>query len=298
MAISCFVDNTIILSDHCKQLLLNKGIQYSSFQDFSIDLSSIDNLLLHSRLSDDLLRQMINCKYIGIRAHNIDYINVDLAKKMGIEVRGLQKQHGVNAVAEHTVALIFALAKNLLPAHQNISEGKWRKNLTFNVELKGKTVGIIGNGQIGQRVAEICKLLGMKTIIAGKPNETKNGELLIDQVLAEADIITLHLSPHPQNKNYFDNQKISKLKEGAILINTARGSVLDYNALLNQLENGRDLRVGLDVFPEEPYLENQFSTFNNVLLTPHLAYYTAECINNMNDELLENLLEFTTKMAR
>ena len=161
----------------------------------------------------------------------------------------------------------------------------------MNYELNNKTLAIIGNGKIGKRVAEIAGIFGLNVLIVGKESNLKAGEVSIDEGLRKADIISIHISSKKENDNFFNQEKLQEMKKGSVLINTSRGSVLDYIALDREMQNGRFLGVGLDVFPEEPLLNSPLLYYPNVICTPHLGYLTKECIEEMNDELIDNLTD-------
>lgn len=288
----CFVDTSITLSDKDFAFIKTLNLDVINYDKNESDHSEVDYFLLHNQCADQLLIQMKNCKYIGIRAHNTDYVNKKITEQQGITVQGLKNQHGINAVAEHTFSLIFALSKNLVNAHENVVEGLWRKDLPLNYELNNKRLGLIGYGQIGRKVAELGKAFGMEILIAGKKGSQQVGEMSLEQVLKEADIVSMHLSSKEENNNYIGYDELALMKDSSILINTARGSVLDYAALDIYLKQGKFLGVGLDVFDKEPLLSSSLTNYSNVILTPHSAYMTNETLNKMNNELLKNLEDF------
>ncbi|TEW49281.1 2-hydroxyacid dehydrogenase [Psychromonas algicola] len=288
----CFVDPSITLSDKDILFLNNLNLEVVNYDKNECDHREINCFLLHSQCADKQLLQMENCKYIGIRAHNTDYVNKQITEQQGIKIQGLKKQHSINAVAEHAFSLIFALTKNLINTHQNVVEGEWRNGLSLNYELNNKKLGLIGYGQIGRKVAELGKAFGMEILIAGKKGSDQVDEINLEQVLKEADIISLHLSSKQENYNYIGHEQLALMKDNSILINTARGSVLDYNALDGYLKQGKFLGVGLDVFDKEPLLKSPLTNYSNVILTPHSAYMTNETLDEMNNELLENLKIF------
>lgn len=295
----CFVDKNIKLSKSDTDFINSLNLEVISFDEKSVHYEDIEYLLLHSKLSNEQLLAMQCCKYIGIRARNADYINKCITENQGIVVTALQEQHCINAVAEHTFSLIFSLSKNLINAHNNVTQGKWRENLGLNYELINKKLGIIGNGQIGRRVAELGKALGMKILLAGKNGGNKPGEIMLEEVLKNADVVSLHLSSKSENDNYINHDCLKLMKNNSILINTARGSVLDVVALTEELQKGKFLGVGLDVFDNEPLQHASLTEFSNVILTPHIAYMTNESLHKMNNELLINLQVFINdRLAR
>jgi phosphoglycerate dehydrogenase-like enzyme len=287
--INCIVDGNIKWSEQNRRSMSSMGVCFKEYDGNSEDLEKADCLLWHSPLDDTTLSKMTNCRYIGVRARNTDYINGHLAHNMGIVVQGLSKQHGVTSVAEHTLALILGLSKNLFFAGDNFKKGAWREDLGAGFELRGRKLGIIGYGAIGQRVGELGIALGMELLIAAKPGERKEGRIELERLLKESDVITLHLSTNKGNEKYIGAYELKLIKDDALIINTARGSVMDYEALKDELEKGRFRGVGLDVFPHEPVAEKDFLPWERVIATPHTAFLTEETLERMNNELLENL---------
>ncbi|WP_028558962.1 2-hydroxyacid dehydrogenase [Paenibacillus pinihumi] len=285
----CLLDSAIVLSKEA-QARLNEGYNVEVFSPYNPkeeQLRNCDAMLLHSRLSRESLLKLSKCKYIGIRAHNTDYIDRQLAEEMGITVKGIPQVSQVS-VAEHTFALIFAVTKQLKSSHNSIIAGNWRGELKPNYELSGKKLGVIGYGQIGRQVGSIGRALGMEVLIAGKTGEEKDGEMPLLQVIGESDILTLHLS-NKDNKVFFDKEKINLMKPNAILINTSRGSLLDYESLKESLLAGRLFGAGLDVFPEEPLTDISLCELANVICSPHTAFYTEETLSAMGESLIRNL---------
>ena len=289
----CLLDSTIVLSrQHSETLSEFVDIQpYHSDEPDSALLQKSTAILLHSRLPAERLNELINCKYIGIRAHNLDYIDTNSARNMGIEVRGIPPV-GRIAVAEHTVALIFAVAKRLIVLHENTVSGKWRSGLSPNFDLYQKYLGVIGYGAIGQRVAELGRAIGMKVVVCPSRHKTENSMALKD-VLSLSDVVTLHIPYNPENYHFINAERISMMKEGAILINTARGGVLDYQALEAALGKGKISGAGLDVFEKEPPpVPGALLNLPNVICTPHVAFFSEETLFELNSHLVENALRF------
>ncbi len=291
----CLIDTTIILEDQH----INKILEYFNIAPYNTDnlepdlMHKAEAVLLHSRLSSEKLSALINCKYIGIRAHNLDYIDIESARKMRIEVRGIQPV-GRISVAEHTFALIFALTKHLLLSHQNVVSGKWRELIPPSFELYKKYLGIIGYGAIGQRVAEIGRGIGMNIVVCD-PMQPATSVPLAD-LFSLADIVTIHIPYCPENHHFIDHQKISMMKTGALLINTARGGLLDYNALETALRSKKISGAGIDVFENEPpTVPNSLFDLPNIILTPHVAYFSREASFEMNSHLVENMIRYFRK---
>jgi phosphoglycerate dehydrogenase-like enzyme len=291
----CAVDTTIILSlEDRLRLEYHFVLVTVDFSNLNIKNSfNFDLMLIHSRVSNEILIQFSRCKYIGIRAHNTDYIDNNMANKLGMIVEGIP-QAGGNAVAEHTFSLIFALTKQILHSNQNVVSGRWRENLTPNFELFGKKLGIIGYGAIGQIVARIGKSLGMTILISSRSYLMEEDRLPLEEVLVQSDILTLHASTKEGNEQLLNKERISMMKDGAIIINTARGKLVDYFALEAALQSGKIFGAGLDVFPEEPIRNKSICHLPNVVCTPHYAFNTDRTISIMNDHLINNAIQYNT----
>lgn len=288
----CCIDKQIKFSEeHMKFLKEKFNTETVNFQEESDAIESCDVALLHSFLPDSNLKKMKKCKFIGIRAHNTDYINKVLAGEIGINFSGID-QKSARSVAEHTITLIFALAKKLILLHENTVSGKWRAGIDLNMDLFNKKIGIIGYGQIGKTVAEIAKGIGMEVLISSKSDNPGKGELPLDEVLSKADIISVHLPSRENTQKFIDREKISKMKDGVIFINTSRGSLADYEALEEAIKSGKIYAAGLDVYPDEPVKESPLFRYPNVICTPHLAFYTKETLEAMNAAVIDKLFQF------
>jgi phosphoglycerate dehydrogenase-like enzyme len=287
------IDENIRLSEvHLEQLATYAEIEFLEIANaYNSLLQQCHLLLLHNKLLPEQLQLMKNCRYIGLRAHNLDYLPIELADEMGIIIRNIPSLSAI-AVAEHTFALIFALAKNLVASHVETVSGQWRSNSSLNFELYGKTLGIIGYGTIGRQVEKIGKSLGMQVMIADKPGTHESNRLPLDHLLQKSDIVTLHLSSTPSNRGYIDKHRLSLMKPRALLINTARGSVLDYTALEEALQEGKLGGAGLDVYDIEPATSSSLFDLPNVICTPHVAYATKEALASKNNILIDQALSY------
>ncbi|MFF2886898.1 NAD(P)-dependent oxidoreductase [Paenibacillus sp. NPDC057967] len=296
----CAVDSVIELQQAERERLEQYfRVETVDFKQLEGDvLAKYELALVHSKLTAAAISTMDACRYIGVRAHNTDYVDQAAAQQQGILVQGID-QMGVQAVAEHTISLLLAIAKQLLPYHTNVASGRWREGLRPSYELKGKTLGIIGYGKIGERVATLGHALGMNIVIASgnKDHAEQAGRLPLEDVLAQADIVTLHASTRTLTGPLLTKTMINLLKPQAIVINTARGGLMDYAALEDALRQGKLYGAGLDVFPEEPVTESRLSQLPNVICTPHLAYYTDETIRLMNQQLIQRAIDYLSSQS-
>jgi glycerate dehydrogenase len=293
----CLVDQNIQLSSHEVDVLK------SYFQVYETDLAHPDpdlakmceTLLIHSKMTTEMLHAFPNCKYIGVRAKHADYVDLKSAHRRGIHVSWIP-QLSSHAVAEHTFSLLLALAKQLIPLNRQVADDLWRKGVSPLSDLHGKTIGIIGYGQIGQEVERIARAFGMHVLIAAKPGQTHENRFSLDEVVEKADVLTIHASTSANAMPILNEDHFEKMKPNLLLINTARGSLVDEAALIRALRNGKIAGAGLDVFLNEPMVNHDLTSLPNVICTPHLAYYTTQTIQAMNQALIDQAIAFFTSM--
>ncbi|RLG86084.1 MAG: D-glycerate dehydrogenase [Thermoprotei archaeon] len=262
--------------------------------------------LLTDRIDCNLLQRAKKLRIIAQYAVGYDNIDIECATKLGIYVTNTP---GVltEATAELTWALIFAVARRIVEADHFVRWGEWWRlktgwhpKMMLGVELYKKTLGIIGLGRIGSRVAEIGrKAFDMRVIYYDiyrkKDLEEKLGIEYkdLDQVLAESDIISIHVPLTKETYHMINEERLKKVKKGALLINTSRGAVIDTNALVKALEEGWIAGAGIDVFEQEPIPPNHpLTRFKNVVLVPHIGSATYETRHKMAELVAENLIAF------
>jgi len=219
-------------------------------------------------------RQLKHIVFCGTGASS--YMDVPALAALGVTVH-TYRGYGDTAVAEHAFALIFACAREIASSDRNIRAGIWEPQ--EGVELYGKTLGIIGLGGIGREVARIGAGIGMTVIGWNRTARTVAGVAMvdIDRLLAAADVISLNLSLTEETRGFLDAARIGRIKHGAILVNTARGALLDEAALIAALASGRIRHAGLDVFHAEPLKpDHPLARMDNVTLSPHAAFRTPE----------------------
>jgi len=223
-----------------------------------------------------------------------DYVDLKAAAERGVFVANAA---GVNkvAVAEHTFALILALAKRILPLHQSMREGGWEQARGTALELSGKTLGVVGLGNIGTEVAKRGAAFGMKVLAAKKrpvaPKRLKVKLVNLDALLSESDVISLNLALNDETHHLIGEREFGMMKKSAFLVNTSRGAIMDERALLEALQTRRIAGAGIDVFSEEPLpADDPIRKLDNVILTPHSAASTPEA--------LEHRYQFFAKNAR
>jgi D-3-phosphoglycerate dehydrogenase len=247
-------------------------------------IGDYDGLVVRSATNVDaeLLGHAGRLRVVGRAGVGVDNVDVPEATKRGVVVCNAPQSNVVSA-AEHTIALLLAVARNVPQAHAALVQGRWERSRWSGVELKDKTLGILGFGRIGQLVAAGARGLGMK-VLAYDPFVTRERfrELGVqqaetpDDLYAQADVLTLHLALTPDTRGLIDRDVLAKLKPGARLINAARGALVETDALVEALQSGRLAGAALDVFEEEPLTQSPLFSLPNVVVTPHLAASTAE----------------------
>lgn len=230
----------------------------------------------HSYMPTDLLAQCPRLKHIVFLGTGAaSYMNIGELANRGVTVHTI-KGYGDTAVAEHTIALMFAAARDVARMDRDVRAGVWTPQ--EGVQLQGKTLGVIGLGGIGAEVARIARGIGMEVIGYNRtPRELGVPLADIDTVLARADVVSLNLVLNDETRGFLGRERIARMKPGAILVNTARGALVDENALIDALESGHIRHAGLDVFQAEPLKpDHPLARLPNVTLTAHAAFRTLE----------------------
>jgi D-3-phosphoglycerate dehydrogenase len=259
-------------------------------------LADFDALVVRSatKVTADLLQAGKRLKVVGRAGIGVDNVDVPAATRLGILVVNAPTANLMSAT-EHTFALLLSLARRVPEADASMKAGKWDRKLT-GVELQGKTLGVVGFGRIGQRVAARARGFEMQ-VVAYDPfldadvARRMEVELLpLDDVLRRADMITLHTPYSPETRNLISRERLALMKKGALLVNCARGGILDEEALLEALESGHLGGAALDVFAEEPPTDLRLVRHPKVVATPHLGAQTQEAQERISKETAEMVL--------
>jgi len=251
---------------------------------------------------NDMTRGVIdsaeNLKMISIWATTCHYVDLEAAKERGIVVTHVPG-YATEAVAEHAFALLSAAIRRLPQADKHVRNGGFDWRPFGGVELYGKTLGIIGTGAIGFRVAEIAKAFKMQILGYDKyPNVKKAEEVGLKYVglremLRESDFITLHVTLTSETERLMGKEEIEAMKKGSVVINTSQGKVIDEGALIDALKSGRISYAGLDVFEKEPpSKDNPLFKLDNVVLSPHIGFHTVEAAKRCTDICIDNVVKF------
>lgn len=270
-----------------------------SYEELKQKVASYDVLVVRSRTK--VTREIINfgekLKVIARAGAGIDNIDVEAAKEKGIKVLNTPEAPAI-AVAELTLGLLLSLARQIPRADYSMKEGRWAKKEFRGWQLHGKTLGVIGLGHIGEKVARLAKAFGMKILITKRtpPSPEILRELdaefvPLDELLKRSDIISLHVPLTPQTRHMIGEREIQLMKDGAFIINTSRGAVIDEKALLNALKSGKLGGAALDVYEIEPPTDYSLAKLPNVVCTPHIGAQTAEAQRMASTLIAKKIVE-------
>jgi D-3-phosphoglycerate dehydrogenase / 2-oxoglutarate reductase len=261
-------------------------------------IGEYDGVLIRSatKLDAPLIARAARLRAVGRAGVGVDNVDVEAATKRGIIVANAPQSNVITA-AEHTMALLLALARNVPQAHASLTAGKWERSKFSGVELYEKTLGILGFGRIGQLVAERARAFGMRLIaydpyVGGERYERLGVEKAesSDAVYAVADFITLHLPNTPDTKGWLDAEALSKCKDGVRILNVARGPLVVDEDLQAALDSGKVAGAALDVFQSEPITDHPLFGYPNVIVTPHLGASTAEATDRAGYQAAEQVV--------
>jgi D-3-phosphoglycerate dehydrogenase / 2-oxoglutarate reductase len=273
------------------------GVGWSR-EELSDRIGAYDAILIRSatKLDADLLARAGRLRAVGRAGVGIDNVDVEAATKRGIVVANAPQSNVITA-AEHTMALLLALARNVPQAHASLTSGKWERSKFSGIELYEKTLGILGFGRIGQLVAERARPFGMH-VIAYDPYiaSERYRELSVekaessDALYAVSDFITLHLPNTPETRGWLDAEALSKCKDGVRILNVARGPLVVDSDLQAALDSGKVGGAALDVFTTEPVTDHPLFGYPNVIVTPHLGASTAEATDRAGYQAAEQVV--------
>lgn len=262
-------------------------------------IAGYDGLIVRSgtRVTAEVLAAAERLKVIGRAGAGVDNVDIEAATKKGVLVMNTPGGNSVS-VAEHTLGLILALARRLTQADQTMKQGRWEKKQFIGRELKGKTLGLIGLGKVGQEVARRANYLGMRVIahdpfISQRLAQDLDVKLVsLDDLYESADIISLHASLNQATRKIINRGSLGQMKDGVILINCSRGELVDEEALLEALEAGKVGGAGLDVFGDEPSPNPHLVRNPLVVATPHIAASTHEAQEQVGVEIAEQVRDY------
>lgn len=282
-------------------------------QDFDIIV-----VFVHSQISKEVLDKIPSLKFIATMSTGFDHIDLEECKRRNIAVSNVPS-YGEVTVAEHVFALLLTISRNMVESVERTRRGEFMPKGLTGFDLKGKTLGIIGVGSIGKNVIRIAKGFSMNVVATTrKPDYALEQELGFkfvdfDTLMKSSDVITLHVPYNKETHHLINEEAFSKMKDGVVIVNTARGAVIDTGALLNALNSKKVGFAGLDVLEEEPLLQEEREIISanfdkeklmnvlqdhmliklpNVIVTPHNAFHSKEALNIILETTHDNIVSF------
>ncbi|MDQ3587412.1 MAG: phosphoglycerate dehydrogenase [Actinomycetota bacterium] len=256
-----------------------------------------EGILIRSatQLTADVLERADCLRVVGRAGVGVDNVDVEAATRRGVVVANAPQSNVITA-AEHTMALLLALVRNVPQAHASLSSGTWDRSNFSGVEVYEKTLGILGFGRVGQLVAQRARGFGMKVVAFDAfVGEERFAELGVqragssDELYAAADFVTIHLPKTPDTENYLDAEAFAKMRDGVRVLNVARGGLVVETDLKAALDSGKVVGAALDVFRREPTTEHPLFGYPNVIVTPHLGASTAEATDRAGFQAAEQV---------
>jgi D-3-phosphoglycerate dehydrogenase len=256
-----------------------------------------DALLVRSqtKVTSAVIEAGERLQVIGRAGVGVDNIDLDAATRRGVVVVNAPLGNTISA-AEHTIALMLALARGIPEAHASLRAGRWDRKQFVGVELRGRTLGILGLGQVGIEVARRARAMEMRIIahdpyVPAERAQSQGVELLLlDDVLQQSDVISLHMKVTPSTRDMLGDEQFGKMKPGVRIVNTARGQLIDEGALVRAIDAGRVAGAAIDVYRQEPPSESPLVTHEKIIVTPHLGASTTEAQERVAVDAAEQML--------
>ena len=295
------------MSSRAEEIFRERGVEVDVVTE--LDPAELEKIIVNydglavrssTKVTEKIIGAGSKLRVIGRAGIGVDNIDVGSASKKGIVVMNTPQGNSITT-AEHAIALLFALARDIPQANQSTHEGLWEKSKFMGVELYGKTLGVIGCGNIGSIVADRAIGLKMKVVsydpFLSPEKATSLGveKIEFDELLQRSDFISLHTPMTDATKGIIDTKAISKMKDGVYIINCARGGLVNEVDLKTAIDTGKVAGAALDVFSEEPAKDNVLFGYPNVLVTPHLGASTSEAQVNVAIQVAEQMSDYLVK---
>ncbi len=274
------------------------------------------SVFVRCRITGALLDRMPRLRLIASRSTGTDHIDIAAARERGVAVCNVP-EYGANTVAEHTFGLILALSRKIFLARERVGRGDFRLQGLQGFDLRDKTLGVVGAGSIGLHVVRIARALSMEVLAYDVKESALLAEILgfryvpLEELWASADVISLHAPLVAATHHMVNRESLAKMKRGVLIVNTARGELIDTEALVEALDSGQVGGAGLDVFEGEQAVNEESILLregrepprelrplrsllerDNVIITPHMAFYSQEALRRIMDTTIENILAF------
>lgn len=254
------------------------------------------------RMTREIIESASSLRFIGLVATGVDNVDLDAARERGVAVCNI-RAYCTNSVVEHVFAMLLSLSHSLGPYHQSVRRGDWANAVNFCMlgyplrELAGRRIGIVGYGELGRGVARVAEAFGMNVLVSKRPGSkgTYANRMDLDEVLRTCDVLSLHCPLTEDTAGLIGKAELERMKNTAILINTARGGLVDSAALVAALGSGTIAAAGIDVLSHEPPVDGDpllEYDGDNLIITPHVAWATEEARQNAINEVAANVVAF------
>jgi D-3-phosphoglycerate dehydrogenase len=260
-------------------------------------------LVTYAKITGDMIGQMPRCRIISRFGIGVDNVDLDAATAAGIVVTKVP-DYCIDEVSDHAMALLLALVRKIPSSNAQVHAGRWEMKAVVPIHrLRGRVLGLVGFGRIPQLVAPKAKAFGLRVIVydpfvpADVLSRERVDQVSFDELLAQSDYISIHTPLLPETKNLFSTGAFSKMKPGAYLINTARGPIVDEQALARALDAGQLAGAALDVMPQEPPAGSPLLGRENVIITPHASFYSEESLLELQRKAAQEVADVLTGKA-
>jgi D-3-phosphoglycerate dehydrogenase len=296
-----FVESDSLIEKVAKEKLVQHELHFekATVNEVISDFSNVEvlSVFVQSKVSKEVIDKMKNLKLIVTRSTGFDHIDVNYAKQKGILVSNIPG-YGSVPVAEHAFALLLSGLRKIREANRSVVNGEWRINDFEGKTVHGKTFGVLGTGSVGLNVCKIAKAFGANVIAYDVFKRDEDAievgfkYVSLEQIIENSDIIVIALPLTKDTYHLIDEERIRKMKDEVTIINIARGSIIDQNALLNALKSKKVAFAGLDVLEEEPPKKEEIVTLDNVIVTPHIAWNTDYSKLFIAEKTVETIVKF------
>lgn len=300
-----FIERNTIQANFRRPAFEHEWIEYpESFADQVADRIREATIIISNKLSlaEQQLAEAPNVKLIAIAATGSDCVDLDYCRSRGITVCNV-RGYAANSVPEHVLMLILALRRNLFAYRRDVQEGKWQQSKQFCLlthplnDIKGSTIGIIGHGAIGKSMARLAQALEMNVLISEHKNSTwlRDGRTSFAEMLEQSDVVTLHCPLNDDTRDMFGREEFKSMKRNALLINTARGALIQDDALIDALRSELIAGAAVDCLREEPPRNGSpllDLSLPNFIVTPHVAWASEEAVQALADQVIDNIEAF------
>lgn len=306
-----FLERNTVQANFRRPNFEHEWIEYGeSLQDQVLDRLRGATIVISNKLAlrEPDLSRLPQLKLIAIAATGFDCVDLDYCHRRGISVCNV-RGYAANSVSEHVLMLMLALRRNLIAYREDVQAGEWQQSKQFCLythqlrDLRGSTLGVIGYGAIGRSVVRLAESIGMRVMISERKNATTTceGRTSFTETLRQSDVVTLHCPLTEETRGLFGRAEFELMKRDALLINTARGGLIDDAALINALQSGEIAGAAVDALRNEPPREGNVLLdldLPNLIVTPHVAWASNEAMQALADQVIDNLEAFVAGRPR